>query len=159
MLLYLVRHGLAAWPASSSNDHERPLTMEGVQQMQAVGAALASRGVQPDLILHSPLLRARKTAELIAQALDRLDDLRESAALQPGFDARALGTLVRRHAAAGELMLVGHAPDMPAAVHALTEASLVFKEGTVACVKLDQPDEALKGALLWLAPPTILTGH
>src|SRR5258706_7668086 len=68
--LYLVRHGVAeergdAWP----DDAKRPLTDEGISRMRKVTRGLAELGVSLDLILTSPLVRARQTAEILAAGL------------------------------------------------------------------------------------------
>ena len=159
MLLYFVRHGLANWPAGAwpGNDAERPLTPEGERIIRAESAALARLGLRPDLILHSPLVRARQTAEIIAEALGLSDRLREHELLSPGFDRKALKKLLREHAGREALMLVGHAPDMGAVVQSLTGGAVKFKEGTVALVKIEKPDAKPEGTLVWLAPAELLS--
>jgi phosphohistidine phosphatase len=135
MLLYFVRHGLATWPLWTGDDSERPLTAEGVRRMEAAAMGLKRRGVQPESILHSPLLRARQTAEIIATHLDRLQVLQPKVALAPGFDHPSYLAL---QAETGEtltsLMIVGHNPDMADVVLTLTGQSVLFREGTVACI-------------------------
>jgi phosphohistidine phosphatase len=158
MLLYLVRHGLANWPAGAwpGADAERPLTPEGERITRAEGAALARCGLAPDLILHSPLGRARQTAELLAEALGLRERVRAHELLSPGFDHKALKKLLREHAKLDSLMLVGHAPDMAQVVEKITGGAVKIKEGAVACVQIEKPDEGLKGALVWLAPAELL---
>ena len=58
-LLLLVRHGQASW---GSDDYDR-LSSVGVEQSRVLGAALAARGVRPDLVLRGSMLRHRQTAE------------------------------------------------------------------------------------------------
>jgi len=158
MHLYLVRHGLANWPAGAwpGSDAERPLTPEGEQIIRAEGAALARLGLQPELILHSPLARARQTAELLAEALSLTDRVRAHELLSPGFDHKALKKLLREHAERHALMLVGHAPDMGKVIQNLTGGAVKFKEGTVAHVQTEKPDEKPEGILIWLATPELL---
>src|SRR5436309_9518738 len=69
--LYLIRHGLAeergdAWP----DDSKRPLTEEGMSRLRKQARGLARLGVTIDVMLTSPLVRARQTAEIIAAELD-----------------------------------------------------------------------------------------
>ena len=69
--LYFVRHGVAedrgdAWP----DDTKRPLTDEGMSRMRKAARGLARIGVSIDVVLTSPLVRARQTAELLAAGLD-----------------------------------------------------------------------------------------
>src|SRR5438093_12133138 len=65
--LYLVRHGLAEergelWP----DDSKRPLTEKGMSRMRKATRGLARLGVSLDVVLTSPLVRARQTAEIVA---------------------------------------------------------------------------------------------
>jgi phosphohistidine phosphatase len=138
MLLYFVRHGLASWPFWTGDDSERPLTAEGVRRMEAAAMGLKRRGVQPESILHSPLLRARQTAEIIATHLDRLQFLRLNPALAPGFDHSAyLALRAEVDGSLDSLMVVGHNPDMADVVLALTGQPVLFREGTVACISIE----------------------
>ena len=70
--LYFVRHGLAeergeAWP----EDTKRPLTDEGIARFRKAEKGLSRVGVAVDVVLTSPLVRARQTAEILATGLDR----------------------------------------------------------------------------------------
>lgn len=148
MHLYFVRHGLANWPSWPGNDAERPLTSDGLRRMEAAARGLAKRELKPDLILHSPYLRAAQTADVIAQQLALTDSMHAHRLLQPGFDVKALKQLLKEHSKIKRLMLVGHAPDMGEVVTELTGEAVRFKEGTVACVKLK---DSGKAKLMWLA--------
>src|SRR3979411_2836134 len=69
--LYLIRHGIAeergdTWP----DDAKRPLTEEGMASMRKEARGLARLGVILDVVLSSPLVRAKQTAELLATGLD-----------------------------------------------------------------------------------------
>src|SRR5436305_15219678 len=68
--LYFIRHGLAeergdAWP----DDNKRPLTDEGMSRMRKAVRGLARLGVTVDVVLTSPLVRARQTADIVASGL------------------------------------------------------------------------------------------
>ena len=70
--LYLVRHGLAEergekWP----DDTKRPLTEEGIVRMRKAARGLARLGVAVDVVLTSPLVRARQTADIVAAGIDQ----------------------------------------------------------------------------------------
>ena len=83
--LYLVRHAIAAergpeWP----DDTKRPLTHKGIARMRQLVEGLEDLGVELDLILTSPLLRARQTADLVHQGLGGATPLEETTVLAPG---------------------------------------------------------------------------
>jgi phosphohistidine phosphatase len=157
MHLYLMRHGPASWPNWAEADDKRPLTPDGASLIQAEGRALAKLGLQPDVILYSPLVRARETATHIAAALNLLDHLRECQPLQPGFDFNRLRYVLNEYADRESLFLVGHMPDVADVTRALTKAEVKFSEGTIAHLKVSKPNESPKGTLLWLATAELLT--
>ena len=68
MELYLVRHAIAEDRADAGDD-ERALTEAGRAKMIRATQGLRKLKVRPDLILTSPLRRARETAEILAQGL------------------------------------------------------------------------------------------
>jgi phosphohistidine phosphatase len=158
--LYFIRHADAV-PLGEQDitaDEDRPLTEAGQAQARQVGAALRRRGVALDLILTSPLVRARQTAEgLLADWPAPAPELRDCDLLAPDKKrrklARALNDLDKERVA-----LVGHEPDLSAALAWLIgskKARLEMAKAAVACVAFDAPLEIDKGAgtLLWLVPP------
>ncbi|TYP77534.1 putative phosphoglycerate mutase/uncharacterized phosphatase [Paenibacillus methanolicus] len=68
MELYVVRHGQTEWNAQNRvcGRTDIPLTAKGEEQARAIAASLADRHF--DAIIASPLARARRTAEIIANA-------------------------------------------------------------------------------------------
>jgi phosphohistidine phosphatase len=114
--LYLVRHGIAADAAPGFPDHARPLTAEGRERFRRLAKAFARLGEPPDLIFTSPLVRAVQTAELLAGAIGR-DDVGVLEQLEPQVPAAELFAEVGRRAKDGQsVALVGHDPQMSAAV-------------------------------------------
>ena len=104
MRIYLVRHAEAA---SGEPDHERRLTASGREQARRVGEQLANAQPRPDAILHSPLVRARETADLIATPLRIQPD--PDPRLAPGATADDVrGAIAGRGEA---VVVVGHQPD------------------------------------------------
>ncbi len=157
MRLCLVRHGLANWPSWQGVDAERPLTTAGIRLMQTVGPRLAALGLHPDLLLHSPYLRAQQTAEILAEALGVTDRLQAYDGLRPGFNDKELKKLLTAQAHRSELMLVGHAPDVADVLRSLTGGVSQFKEGAAALIKVDELDKDPAGKLLWLIPTDVWT--
>ncbi len=157
MDVYFLRHGLADVPDwDPAHDDERPLTDEGVLKMKAEARCLRMLNLKLDLVLTSPLARARQTAEIVARRLDV--ELVEEPALAPGFDAAAAAQIVVRYPAARAIMLVGHEPDFSTTVSALIGGARVsLKKGGLARVRVELTDStALSGTLLWLLPPRVL---
>jgi phosphohistidine phosphatase len=102
--LYLVRHAEAA---SGEPDDLRPLTPSGREAARALGARLAAEGARPDLVLSSPLLRARETAAELCRVLACAAEPDER--LAPGATAEGVRAAI---AGRGEqVVVIGHQSD------------------------------------------------
>lgn len=112
MRVYLCRHAHAL---SGEPDELRELSAEGREQARALGERLADRADAPVLVLSSPLLRARQTADEIARALGV--DVRVDEALAPGATADSLRSAVEGET--GPVATVGHQPDCSEIAYAL----------------------------------------
>jgi phosphohistidine phosphatase len=151
MRLYLLRHGTASDVAP--RDAERKLTREGEEEAQIAGLALAELGVKPSCVLSSPLVRARQTAELVAQALKLSGEVELVDELANGTSTPALLKALKSHSSAEEILLVGHMPSLSEHLAALIGAKsgrgLPFGKGSVACMELDELRPG-RGQLRWL---------
>ena len=102
--LVIVRHAEAA---SGEPDELRPLTAQGREDARALGQRLAAEGVRPDVVLTSPLLRARETAQELARAAGVEAEPDER--LAPGATAEGVRAAAQEH---GEtVVVVAHQPD------------------------------------------------
>ncbi len=157
MRLYLLRHGIADHPGWSSPDAERPLNSEGIESLQKYGKRLTKWGVAPGLILHSPYVRAKQTAVIVAQGIDAVNRLREDARIAPGFNLDLLGQIIKENAAAAELMLVGHNPDFEEIASGLIGGGrLGFAKGALCCIEVDEGAREPSGTLKWHATKKLL---
>jgi len=153
--LYLLSHAHAGNPAHwTGNDADRPLSAKGRAQAQQLGRFLAERGVVPDTIVSSPKLRARQTANLVADALGvgvTGDDR-----LAGPFDLAALAALIDG-VGGTSLMIVGHDPDFSELAATLSGAAeLPLRKGALARIDLALPVGPACGILRWLLPPELL---
>jgi len=125
-VIWLLRHGDAE--DGDGDDAARRLTPKGEAQARAAGQALASMGVEIDVCLTSPRVRALDTARIACQALGV--PVEECPELRGGdFDPQALST------GRGNTLLVGHEPDFSAAIAASTGANVELKKGGVAAIE------------------------
>ena len=157
--IYLVRHGIAAergkdWP----DDTRRPLTQKGIARMTQVAAGLKDLEVEFDLILTSPLLRARQTADLLHQGLGGSTPLEETTLLAPGGRPADLIEYLRTQKKADRVALVGHEPDLGqlAAFLIGAKAPLVFKKGGICRIDFEKFPPVPPGQLQWFALPRML---
>jgi phosphohistidine phosphatase len=161
MRLFLIRHGVAAdRGVAFSDDALRPLTLRGTHLMRQEAEGLLALGVSLDVILTSPLVRARQTAEVLADGLSIRDGVVETKALAPGGNVAALRALLESQPGWQRVALVGHEPDIGELAAGLVGLAtpMAFKKGAVCCVDLD-PDFAAPtgpGSLRWFATPKML---
>jgi len=157
MHLYFLRHGLAGQRADwHGSDFDRPLTEDGKKRMLREAAAIKKLKLDVEVIVTSPLVRAYQTAKIVARKLNLLDRLFIEELLKPGFRPDALQEIVKKYAAAGTLLLVGHEPDFSTVIsHIIGGGRVVCKKGGLAFVDLQQPND-LQGELVWLIPPKLL---
>jgi phosphohistidine phosphatase len=157
--LYLVRHAIAAdrgsdWP----DDAKRPLTSKGISRMRDVVEGLDDLEVAIELVLTSPLLRAKQTADLLAAGLKPAPAVEILAELVPGTApakmAEALGTAGGRRSIA----VVGHEPGLGEFAAWLVGARtpFEFKKGGVCRIDVPALPPAGNGQLIWLATPKML---
>ena len=71
--LYLLRHAKSSWEESSLRECDRPLTDRGREAAELIGKRLAAEELVDALLLCSPALRTRETAEIVFQDL-RVDE-------------------------------------------------------------------------------------
>ena len=155
--LYFVRHGTAASKLTWTGDDDlRPLTRVGRRRFQGVASSLIAAGLlRPDLIVTSPLVRARQTAELLSATLPTEVPIQEDVRLGHEFDLAALGALLSEHSDLSSLAIVGHNPSFGAVLSQMVGgANLEIRKGAVALVQVSDPPEP-EGCLIWLAPPSI----
>lgn len=159
--VYLVRHAIAAergprWP----DDNRRPLTHKGRARMRQVVMGLRRLGVEVDVILSSPLVRAAETAELIAEGLAVSPSVEMTTSLAPGQPQEALARALEPYSGRSALALVGHEPGLGELAAWLIGSAepLIFKKGGVCRIELRRLPPKGTGQLVWHATPAMLRG-
>jgi phosphohistidine phosphatase len=160
MNLSFLRHGVAT-ETDEGGDHARPLTEEGREKTRRVAEGLKRLAISFDLILSSPLVRARETAEIMAAALDAKKALKLSERLAPGGTLQALvDELLRNHVRCEEVMLIGHEPDFSRHIAVLTSGrptlQLEMKKAGLCRLQVDELRAGRCATLQWLLPPKLL---
>jgi len=160
MILYIVRHAIAETLRPGITDGERKLTEEGIKKMKEVAAGLRTVDAVPEVILSSPLVRARQTADILMEAFDRKPELKMLAALAPPGDRPELYREIRKHEKADGVMIVGHEPLLGAIAAEVLSGSLdcrlTFKKGGACAIGIARMSPVPGGSLQWLMPPSIL---
>lgn len=159
--LYLVRHAIAAERGDAyPDDSKRPLTDRGVKRFARVARGLASLGVEVDLILTSPFVRAAQTAVILAQHLPGKPRIVDTAALQPDASYSQLMDELSRHPHVQAIAMTGHQPTIGtfAARLAGCRGAFEIKKGGACRIDVDRLPLPAPGRLVWLATPKMLSG-
>lgn len=130
MLVFLVRH---AHSEPGDPDELRPLSERGQAEAQALADRLAGHETPPRLVLSSPLLRARQTAEHVARGVRA--EARVENRLAPGATAELLRESVV--GLEGPVAAIAHQPDCSEIALALTGSDPGFAPAGVAELEID----------------------
>jgi phosphohistidine phosphatase len=155
--LYLIRHAEARplGEGDTAADEERPLTEQGEAQAKLIGSGLQKRGIHLGMLLTSPLLRARQTADAILGAWTApTPQLEVCDALSPGKSPKKLSRHLRT-LESDSIAIVGHNPDLSAYLSWLIggkRAQVHLSKGSVAFVVADAVRKDL-GTLQWMVTP------
>jgi phosphohistidine phosphatase len=162
MNLYIIRHAIAVDEGTSDyeSDSERPLTDKGRKKMRKIAKGLRALSVEFDLILSSPYVRARETAEILADVFKMKKKIAFSDNLIPIAEPNLLIAEVNENHSVDSLALVGHEPHLSNLVGLLTTEStqldIKLKKGGICYLSTDNLHHEHHATLEWLLTPGIL---
>jgi phosphohistidine phosphatase len=163
MNLYLLRHGVAVEPDTRGyeKDADRALTQEGERKLWQITEAMEALELSFDLILSGPYLRARQTAEIVAEALKARKRLELSDSLTPGGSTKKLVDLLNRlQPPPDNVLLVGHEPYLSGLISLLvagdTTSAVVMKKGGLCKLSTESLKHSRCAALEWLLTPKLM---
>lgn len=129
--LLLLRHGKSDWNNPDQPDNERPLNDRGQRAAALMGAYLRQRGLTPDLILSSPAVRTRETAQRVLTALQAPVKLEFHDALYLAEPKTIIEAVRSAPEEVGTLLLIGHNPGMQLAALKLSAGDPAGRRGEV----------------------------
>jgi phosphohistidine phosphatase len=135
MNLYLLRHAIAVERGTPSmEDAQRELTSEGAAKMNRIARGMLALDLQFDLILSSPYIRARQTADIVAEEFNIRDKLRFTENLIPGAEGeQVILEINKRYRKNENILVVGHEPMLSSLIAILISGdpslSIVMKKG------------------------------
>lgn len=119
--LLVLRHAKSSWNDTSLDDHERPLNKRGRRDAPRMGEWVRDHQLIPDVIISSDAVRARLTAEAVAEAARYAGEIRLDPRLYAASRADILTVLgAGQETQAGTVMIVGHNPGLEELVAQLT---------------------------------------
>jgi len=158
MNLYLIRHAIAV--EEYEDDSQRPLTDKGKKKMRNIAKGLRTLGVELDLILSSPYVRAAETAEILGEVFKMKQEVQFSDNLVPMGDPALLIAEMNEKYAASSVALVGHEPFLTAFIGLLisenASVDITLKKGGVCRLSADDLHHSHKASMDWLLTPGIL---
>ncbi len=160
MNLFLARHGEAvATGGSVVRDADRPLSVRGEEEAVLMGRVLAQICPALEMVITSPLLRAVRTGEIMGNEITDHAIFTVSNHLAPGFRHKNLYDELVMLCGDGDVLAVGHQPDLSAFIAYLisgsASASVAMVPGAVARLTIQTGKSRPDAALDWLLTPQI----
>ena len=119
--LLVLRHAKSSWRDPALDDHDRPLNKRGQQDAPRMGELVREHRLTPDVIISSDAVRARLTAEAVAERARYASEILLDPRLYIASPAGILAVLrTVRETNAGTVMIVGHNPGLEELVERLT---------------------------------------
>jgi len=152
MPLYLVQHGQSL---PKDVDPDQGLSEKGVAETDRIAGVAKSYHINVGQILHSAKTRARKTAGILASALNPVNGVKEVDGLKPMDDVAVFAATLKPDT---NTMLVGHLPFMERMASYLVTGSIdnpVFKFQNSGIVCLDKDPDSESWIIVWTLMPHI----
>ena len=143
--LLILRHAKSSWKNEKLKDFDRPLKHRGEEDARLMGKVLRMTELVPQVILSSPALRAKQTAELVAREAELAGELRFIDTFYLGEPEDYINGLKQLPDEIERVMIVGHNPGLTRLLSFLTGRDVGnLPTCAVACVDFDLP--SWKGA-------------
>lgn len=122
--IFILRHGIAADHGTYKRDSERPLTEEGIEKTTKIAKVIQKMDLGLDLVLSSPYVRARETAEILAKETGLKKQLYFSDHLMvEGDPIELIREIQKNYMGYKRMVLVGHEPYLSGFISALSAGS------------------------------------
>ena len=111
--LLLLRHAKSAWDTGAPTDYDRPLAGRGEQDAPVMGAWIKKQGLIPEIVVSSPALRAKQTAEAVCRSMGvKPKNIVWDERVYAASVSQLLEVLREYKKKPESLMLVGHNPGL-----------------------------------------------
>jgi phosphohistidine phosphatase len=156
MEILLLRHAKAEPHGLPGGDSERALIPKGLEQARRAGTYLRMASLLPEIILTSPLLRAKQTAEAFSEAAHLPGPVVQSwlsIGMHPDIALRELAAFTEFK----RVCLVGHEPDFSSLIAWVTNGeggAVEIRKGSLSLIELKPPSRA--GILRFVIPQRMM---
>ncbi len=134
--LYILRHGQKE-EIEGQDDYDIKLTLKGEEDIKIVAQKLKSKKVLPDLIISSPSLRTRQTAQIVAKELNYTKNIGYNEILYKAFLNELIESISYTYDTINTLMIIGHNPSLSAFVFNFTGFQKRVEMGAVIRIDFD----------------------
>ena len=134
--LLLLRHAKAENATGGSSDINRALNERGKKEAQAIGTFIRKQDLTVELVMCSPAVRARETAELVIAAAEATANVRYDQRIYEASPRQLLEIISEVEEDKSAVLLVGHNPGMEDLLRALTATGESMATGTLAKINL-----------------------
>ena len=135
--LYIVRHTQKEDINSNTDDYDRELSKEGIESANAIAQLIANKNEKIDLIVASPAIRTRTTAEIIAKEINYRKAVMYNEVLYMAFVNELLETITYTFDTVNTMVLVGHNPSLTALAVTLVGFKEKFEMGAIMEIEFD----------------------
>ena len=135
-ILMLLRHAKSSWREPGCRDHDRPLNKRGNKAAPRMGQLLRQQKLVPDRMISSTAVRARATAQAVAEASGSEGKVQLSPELYLAAPASYIDVLRRLSGDPQRVLAVGHNPGIQSLLAHLTGQELAMPTAALAVVSL-----------------------
>lgn len=135
-ILLLLRHAKSSWKNPGLADINRPLNKRGKRDAPRMGLLLRDQDLVPDIILTSPAVRARKTAQAVSEESAYENEIEIHDDFYPGDPYAFLESLTEVPDQIHKALIVAHNPGLEEFLDLLTGESARMPTSALAHISL-----------------------
>jgi phosphohistidine phosphatase len=135
-ILLLLRHAKSSWKNPGLADINRPLNKRGKRDAPRMGMLLRQQDLVPDIILSSPAVRARRTAQAVSEESGYENDIEIQDEFYPGDPYAFIDTLIALPDQVNTALIIAHNPGLEAFLDVLTGETARMPTSTLAHISL-----------------------
>ncbi|MDQ2747481.1 MAG: histidine phosphatase family protein [Acidobacteriota bacterium] len=135
--LYILRHAKSDWDNAGLSDYERPLNKRGREAAPLMGEMMKTNEFQPPIIISSPAVRARQTAELVRNAAELTGAINFDSRIYEARPQTLLQIASEINDEFDSAIIVGHNPGLEGLIKILTGETKPMPTAALAVIDLD----------------------
>ena len=132
-----MRHAKSDWSDGSLRDFDRPLNTRGSKAAPLMGKEIKRLGFTPELIISSPALRAKMTAEAVAEKCEYKRDIIWNDSFYFGYTSEIINAVKSVDDAVKSVMIFGHNLTWSTVAEILSGEYISMKTADVVVLEFD----------------------